>query len=44
MRCIDIFNDFVSQDSKEPLVIAMPMIVFVRDLLLRARRDSAVRQ
>lgn len=39
MRCIDVFNVFVSQDSKEPLVITMPVTVLSGDQLLRVRKN-----
>lgn len=39
MRCIEVFNGFVSQNSKEPPMVAMLVTVFARDLFLRARTD-----
>lgn len=34
-----MLNTFVSQDNKDPVVCAMPLAVYVRDQLLRARND-----
>lgn len=39
MRCIEGFTEFVSQNSKEPRMAALPVKVFARDLYLRARKD-----
>lgn len=35
----EVFNALVSQNSKEQLMIVMLVIVFMRDPLLRARKD-----
>lgn len=43
MRFIELLNTFMSQDNKDPLVCAMPVMVFVRDPLLRVRRTTVAR-
>lgn len=42
MRCIEIFNTFVSQDNKDPLISPMLMAVYARDLLLWVKKDYGV--
>lgn len=36
MKCIKAFTKFVASNRQEPLVFPMPIIVFVKDLYLRA--------
>lgn len=39
MRCIEVFNTFMSQDNKDLLICAVHVAVYARDLLLRVRKD-----
>lgn len=33
MCCIEVFNNFVSKDNKDPLICTKPVAIYARDLL-----------
>lgn len=39
MRCIEVFNTFVSSDNKDHLIQAMPTPVYMKDTLMQVRRN-----
>lgn len=39
MTCIEAFTSFVALNSQEPLMVAIPVTVFIGDLHLRVRRN-----